>query len=154
MKKISILIVALLVAVAASAQPQGGPRGGEGGARIVEMLQKSLSMTAEQAQKFAPIYLEYMRDLQQVNRETREYIDSFKNQEMTIKLAKKIMTAQLNGDKTIIQVKKEYIKVFMDYLTPDQLSKVFSINPGPGRPRHGRGTPTPHPSQPQNAPRN
>lgn len=29
MKKISILIVALLVAVAASAQPQGGPRGGD-----------------------------------------------------------------------------------------------------------------------------
>ena len=49
------------------------------------------------------------------------------------------MMAQLNGDKEIIQVKKEYIKVFVNYLTPEQLSKVFTLDQGPRRPRGPRG---------------
>ena len=48
--------------------------------------------------------------------------------------------AQLNGDKQIIQVKKEYIRVFVEYLTPEQLSKVFTLgHGGPRRPRGGHG---------------
>jgi hypothetical protein len=65
---------------------------------------------------------------------------------MTIKTAKKIMMAQLNGDKQIIQVKKEYIKVFVSYLTPEQLSKIFTLGQGPRRPRGGNGP------RPQGAP--
>ena len=48
------------------------------------------------------------------------------------------MMAQLNGDKQIIQVKKEYIRVFVNYLTPEQLSKIFTIGQGPRRPRGGQ----------------
>ena len=69
---------------------------------------------------------------------------------MTIKVAKKIMIAQLNGDKQIIQVKKEYIKVFVNYLSPEQLSKVFTLGQGPRRPRGGQpGGPRPPHGGPQ-----
>ena len=157
MKKILMMIVAVLAFATASAQPPfgppppgfgpggpGGPEGGKGGdrgARTIEMLQKALDMTPEQAQKFAPVYQAYMRELRQVRKDTKTYVDSFKGQEMDIKTAKKIMMAQLNGDKEIIQVKKEYIKVFVNYLTPEQLSKVFTIGQGPRRPRGGHGGP-------------
>ena len=165
MKKILMIMVAVLAFITASAQPPfgpppGGPRpggpGGPGGdrsARSVEMLQKALGMTPEQAKEFAPVYQGYMRELRQVRKDTQAYVDSFKDEEMTIKVAKKIMMAQLNGDKQIIQVKKEYIKVFVNYLTPDQLSKVFTLGQGPRRPRGGRpGGPghTPPPGAPQN----
>ena len=81
-----------------------------------------------------------MRELRQVRKDTKTYVDSFKGEEMTIKVAKKIMMAQLNGDKQIIQVKKEYIRVFVEYLTPEQLSKVFTLGQGgPRRPRGGHG---------------
>ena len=147
MKKILIMLVAVLAFVAtASAQPPfGPPPGGQGGdrsARTIEMLQKALGMSPEQAKKFAPVYQGYMRELRQVRKDTKTYVDSFKGEEMTIKVAKKIMMAQLNGDKQIIQVKKEYIKVFVNYLTPEQLSKVFTLGQGPRRPRGG------HPGQP------
>ena len=142
------MMIAVLAFISASAQPPfgpppggpGGPQGGgDRGARTVEMLQKSLNMSPEQAKKFAPVYQGYMRELRQVRKDTKTYVDSFKGEEMTIKVAKKIMMAQLNGDKEIIQVKKEYIKVFVNYLTPEQLAKVFTLGQGPRRPRGGKG---------------
>ena len=163
MKKILVMMIAVLAFITASAQPPFGPPpggpGGQGGdrnARTIEMLQKSLEMSPEQAKKFAPVYQAYMRELRQVRKDTKTYVDSFKGEEMTIKVAKKIMMAQLNGDKQIIQVKKEYIKVFVNYLTPEQLSKVFTLGQGPRRPRGGKGGPGGHggPGQvpPQGAP--
>ena len=149
MKKFLVMMIAVLAFATASAQPPFGPppggHGGPGGpggdrnARTIEMLQKALNMTPEQAKKFAPVYQGYMRELRQVRKDTKTYVDSFKGEEMTIKVAKKIMMAQLNGDKQIIQVKKEYIKVFVNYLTPEQLAKVFTIGQGPRRPRGGKG---------------
>ena len=148
MKKILVMMIAVLAFISASAQPPfgpppGGPGGPHGGgdrnARTIEMLQKSLDMSPEQAKKFAPVYQGYMRELRQVRKDTKTYVDSFKGEEMTIKVAKKIMMAQLNGDKQIIQVKKEYIKVFVNYLTPEQLAKVFTLGQGPRRPRGGKG---------------
>ena len=144
MKKILLMIVAVLAFVAVSAQPpqggpQGGPRGGNRGAKTIEMLQKRLQMSPEQAKKFAPVYDGYMREIRAVRKDTKTYVDSFKGEEMTIKVAKKIMMAQLNGDKEIIKVKKEYIRVFVNYLTPEQLAKVFTLGQGPRGPRGPRG---------------
>lgn len=150
MKKILVMMIAVLAFITASAQPPFGPPpgfgpggpGGSGGdrnARTIEMLQRALDMTPEQAKKFAPVYQGYMRELRQVRKDTKTYVDSFKGEELTIKVAKKIMMAQLNGDKQIIQVKKEYIKVFVNYLNPEQLSKVFTLDQGPRRPRGGKG---------------
>ena len=149
MKKILVMMIAVLAFVSASAQPPFGPggpgkQGGDRNARTIEMLQRELNMTPEQAKEFAPVYSGYMRDLRQVRKDTKTYVDSFKGEEMTIKVAKKIMMAQLNGDKQIIQVKKEYIKVFVNYLTPEQLSKVFTLGQGPRRPRGGKGGPGGH----------
>ena len=169
MKKILVMMIAVLAFITASAQPPfgpppgfgpggpGGPDGGKGGdrgARTIEMLQKALGMSPEQAKKFAPVYQGYMRELRQVRKDTQTYVDSFKGEEMNIKVAKKIMMAQLNGDKQIIQVKKEYIKVFVNYLTPDQLSKVFTLGQGPRRPRGGKGGPGGPGVPPQGAPQN
>ena len=151
MKKILVMMIAVLAFISASAQPPFGPGGPQGGgdrnARTIEMLQKALNMSPEQAKKFAPVYQGYMRELRQVRKDTKTYVDSFKGEEMTIKVAKKIMMAQLNGDKQIIQVKKEYIKVFVNYLTPEQLSKVFTLGQGPRRPRGGKGSPSGAPGQ-------
>ena len=151
MKKILLMIVAVLAFVTVSAQPpQGGQRGGNRGAKTIEMLQQRLQMSPEQAKKFAPVYEGYQREIRAVRKDTKTYVDSFKGEEMTIKVAKKIMMAQLNGDKEIIKVKKEYIRVFVNYLTPEQLAKIFTLDKGPRRPRGSRGGQDgPKPQQPQ-----
>ena len=145
------MIVAVLAFVTVSAQPpQGGQRGGNRGAKTIEMLQQRLQMSPDQAKKFAPVYDGYMREIRAVRKDTKTYVDSFKGEEMTIKVAKKIMMAQLNGDKEIVKVKKEYIRVFVNYLTPEQLAKIFTLDKGPRRPRGSRGGQGgPRPQQPQ-----
>ena len=157
MKKILLMLVAVLAFVTVSAQPpqggpQGGQRGGDRNGRMIEMLQKQLNMSPEQAKKFAPVYQGYQRELRNVRKETKMIVDSYKNEEVTVKVAKKIMMAQLNGDKQIIQVKKEYIKVFVNYLTPEQLSKIFTLNQGGRRPRGGQPGQGPRPQGPQPRP--
>ena len=154
MKKILLMLVAVLAFVTVSAQPphggpQGGQQGGQRNARMIEMLQKQLNMSPEQAKKFAPVYQAYQREIRNVRKETKMVVDSYKNDEMTVKVAKKIMMAQLNGDKTIIQVKKEYIRVFVEYLNPEQLSKIFTIGQGPRRPRGGQPGSGPRPNGPR-----
>lgn len=154
MKKILLMLVAVLAFVSVSAQPpqggpQGGKRGGDRNARMIEMLQTRLNMTPDEAKKFLPVYQGYQREIRQVRKDTKTYVDSFKGEEMTIKTAKKIMMAQLNGDKQIIQVKKEYIKVFVNYLNPEQLSKIFTLGQGPRRPRGGKPTQPAQPAQPR-----
>ena len=81
MKKILLMIVAVLAFVSVSAQPPfgpppggfpGGPRGGgDRNARTIEMLQKALDMTPEQAKKFAPVYQGYMREIRAVRKDTK-----------------------------------------------------------------------------------
>ena len=104
MKKFLLIVCALVAFVTVSAQPpmgMGGGRGGDRGARTIEMLQARLQMTPEAAKKFAPVYQSYQRELRQVRKETKDYVDSFKGENMTIKIAKKIMMAQLNGDNMV-----------------------------------------------------
>ena len=150
MKKILLMLVAVLAFVSVSAQPpQSGKRGGDRNARMIEMLQTRLNMTPDEAKKFLPVYQGYQREIRNVRKDTKNYVDSFKGEEMTIKTAKKITMAQLNGDKQIIQVKKEYIKVFVNYLNPEQLSKIFTLNQGGRRPRGGHPGQGPRPQGPQ-----
>ena len=70
-------------------------------------------------------------------------MDSYKDVEMTEKVAFRMVMDQLNADADIIACKKEYMRVFKSYLTPEQLSKIFLVEKFAGRPRRGEGMPTP-----------
>ena len=149
MKKLFAILCAVLMAGAATAQPPqgpppGGPNGGpkdgpqgKGPNRTVEMLIHQLKMTPAGAEKFEPIYQSMQREMRTVRKELKMVTDHYKQKELDIKTAVKIMNAQLNADKEIIKIKKEYIKVFQKYLTPEQLSKVFVIKPRSRRPQGG-----------------
>ena len=117
--------------------PQGGPQQGKGPNRTVEMLIHQLQMTPAEAEKFEPIYQSMQREMRTVRKELKMVTDHYKTKELDIKTAVKIMNAQLNADKEIIKIKKEYIKVFQKHLTPEQLSKVFIIKPRSRRPQGG-----------------
>ena len=102
-------------------------------------------MSQQQAEKFAPVYQGYQREIRGVRKEMKLVTDHYKSKPLDIKTAVKIMNAQLNADKQIIQIKKEYIKVFQQHLTPEQLSKVFVIRPRPRRAPGGEAGRGPRP---------
>lgn len=161
MKRLTLIACAVLMALMASAQPFMGPppgmRPGQGQkqmspeerrearmARMYEKLKTELNMEKEQAEKFAPIYQQYQRDINATQKELKTYLDSYKDQTIDDKAAYNMLKAQLDNELDIVKIKREYIKIFKNYLTPEQLSKVFLAEKArPKRPGMGHGPQVP-----------
>ena len=148
MKKIFALIIAVLTVGIASAQPpMGGPgmgRGGEQGPKKspverIAGLVEELQLTAEQAEKFAPVYLSYQGEIRKIRKDLKTLMDGYNGKEIDEKLAFRMVMDQLNADADIIACKKEYMRVFKNYLTPDQLSKIFMVEKKAMRPQRPQG---------------
>lgn len=161
MKKFFTLIIATLALATATAQPPMGPppgmgRGGEQGPRKspverIAGLVEELQLTPEQAEKFAPVYLNYQGEIRKIRKELKMLMDSYEGKTIDEKLAFRMVMDQLNADADIIACKKEYMRVFKDYLNPDQLSKIFLVEKRAMRPQGKHGGPGPdggHPGRP------
>ncbi len=134
MKKLLFTLCALLFLGSAAAQPPMGQHSGHGGpgqkkspAERIAHITKELGLTAEQADKFAPIYLAYQNDVRNIRKDLKKLMDSYKGQDIDEKVAFKLVMAQLTADADIIACKKEHMRVFKNYLTPEQMSKIFIV---------------------------
>lgn len=154
MKKFFALIIAVLAVGIVSAQPAG--RGGEQGQKKTPVeriagLVEELKLTPEQAEKFAPVYLAYQGEIRKIRKDLKTLMDGYNGKEIDEKLAFRMVMDQLNADADIIACKKEYMRVFKDYLNPDQLSKIFLVEKRAMRPQGKHGGPGPdggHPGRP------
>lgn len=160
MKKLLTLLVAALALGTATAQPPMGPppgmgpgqHSGERGPRKTPVeriagLVEALKLTPEQAEKFAPVYLAYQGEVRKIHKDLKTLMDSYKGQEITEKVAFRMVMNQLNADADIIACKKEYMRVFKDYLTPEQISQVFLVEKKAMRPPRPEGGRRPQPQQ-------
>ncbi len=163
MRRLILLLLATAIGGIITAQPsqqmpqgtQQNPTGEkpDRSAKKLEMLRQGLGMTEKEIAEFAPIYQEYTREVSAVNKEMRSAIQSYDGQEMTEKVAMKIAMIQLQSEADIVNIKKAYIKVFKNYLTPDQLAKIFMVDKRislDAVPRRGHGTKRPAQSQNDN----
>ncbi len=160
MKKLILTVCAVLTAGIMAAQPPfggpppggfpGGPGGPMGGDRKVdnakryEYVKTGLNMDDKTFEKFLPLYMAYQRELRNIDKELKMYIESFTDDEITEKVAVKVAVARLDAQMDMARVKKEHLRTFVPYLTPDQILKVFSLERGrDGRrpPRGGAGAP-------------
>jgi Spy/CpxP family protein refolding chaperone len=152
MKKIFAIICAALAVNMASAQPPMGGHPGMGGGREqgprktpverIAGLVEELKLTPEQAEKFAPVYLAYQGEVRKIRKDLKTLMDSYNGKEIDEKLAFRMVMDQLNADADIIACKKEYMRVFKNHLTPEQMSKIFMVERKamrPHRPDGGQG---------------
>ena len=153
MKKFFAFIVAVLAVGFATAQPPMGPPPGmmppgmgprgprKSPQERIAAIAEELKLTPEQAEKFAPVYLAYQGEIRKIRQELKTLLDGYKDVEMDEKTAFRMVMDQLNADADIIACKKEYMRVFKNYLTPEQLSKVFIVEKFASRPRGPKGGP-------------
>lgn len=146
MKQLLFTLCALFIFGSVAAQPPMGPRSGMGNgpkkspAERIAHITKELGLTAEQAEKFAPIYLAYQNDVRNIRKDLKKLMDSYKGQEIDEKVAFKLVMAQLSADADIIACKKEHMRVFKSYLTPEQMAKIFIVEKQrPQRPPRPQG---------------
>ena len=156
MKKFFAFIVAVLAVGFATAQPPMGPPPGMGPGmgpggmergprktpveRIAGVVEE-LKLTPEQAEKFAPVYLNYQGEIRKIHQELKTLLDGYKDAEMNEKTAFRMVMDQLNADADVIACKKEYMRVFKNYRTPEQLSKILIVEKFTNRPRGPKGGP-------------
>ena len=116
MKKIFALIIAVLTVGIASAQPpMGGPgmgRGGEQGPKKspverIAGLVEELQLTAEQAEKFAPVYLSYQGEIRKIRKDLKTLMEGYNGKEIDEKLAFRMVMDQLNADADIIECRTD-----------------------------------------------
>ncbi len=150
MKKfIAIICAALAVNMASAQPPMGGFGGREQGPKKTPVeriagLVEELQLTPEQAEKFAPVYLAYQGEIRKIHKDLKTLMDGYNGKEIDEKLAFRMVMDQLNADADIIACKKEYMRVFKNHLTPEQLSKIFMVEKKamrPQRPHGGQGGP-------------
>ena len=156
MKKFFAFIVAVLAVGFATAQPPMGPPPGmmppgmgprgprKSPQERIAAIAEELKLTPEQAEKFAPVYLAYQGEIRKIHQELKTLLDGYKDVEMDEKTAFRMVMDQLNADADIIACKKEYMRVFKNYLNPEQMSKIFMVEKKAMRPHrpeggHGRG---------------
>lgn len=144
MKKLFALLAAAFAVNIAVAQPPMGPPPGmirKSPTERIAGLTEELKLTAEQAEKFAPVYLNYQGEVRKIRQDLKKLMESYEGVEMTEKVAFRMVMEQLNADADIIACKKEYMRVFKDYLTSEQLSKIFLVEKFANRPRGHKGGP-------------
>ncbi|MBQ0080028.1 MAG: hypothetical protein KBS95_00555 [Alistipes sp.] len=151
MKRIVIILCAIMLSSMAFGQMQPPP-GGPGRSaqekekmrqqrqeRLYEQLKTDLGLDREQAEKFAPIYQQYKRESNNVNKELKNLLDEYKGKDIDDKTAVFLVKAQLDAEADIVNIKREYMKVFKKYLNPDQLAKIFLAEKRGGRGHRGPG---------------
>ncbi len=153
MKRLFTILVAALAIGSAAAQPPMGPppgmmpgRDGNQGPKKspverIAPLVEELQLTEKQAEKFAPVYLAYQGEIRKIQKDLKTLMDGYKGKEIDEKTAFRMVMDQLNSDADIIACKKEYMRVFKDYLNPEQLSKIFLVEKKAMRPRRPGGAP-------------
>ena len=143
MKKfIAIICAALAVNMATAQPPMEGGRGQGPRKTPVERiagLVEELQLTPEQAEKFAPVYLAYQGEIRKIRKDLKTLMDGYNGKEIDEKLAFRMVMDQLNADADIIACKKEYMRVFKNHLTPEQLSKIFMVEKKAMRPQRPHG---------------
>lgn len=148
MKRILAIICAALAVNMVMAQPPMGGGRGQGPKKTpverIAGLVEELKLTPEQAEKFAPVYLAYQGEIRKIRKDLKTLMDGYNGKEINEKLAFRMVMDQLNADADIIACKKEYMRVFKNYLTSEQLSKIFMVEKRamrPQRPNGGQGGP-------------
>jgi hypothetical protein len=138
MKKILLIIVfALGISVVSFAQDDGGEKGNGGRLEALKIgyLTKKLNLTTEEAQKFWPIYNQYMDEI----RKTR--IDARQNKEGEIPTEEKLLNIRkkYNGEfnkalssekvNTFFKAEKEFGTVLQKELMERRMQKMENRRP-------------------------
>ena len=107
MKKICTLLLVLLM-MGGAALAQGGQRAGERVEALkIAYLTKKLSLTTDEAQKFWPVYNQYMTDLKKARKDGREGDD------------------ELEKDEKVLEVRKKYLGDFSKVLSPSRANDFY-----------------------------
>jgi len=92
----------------------------------IAFISTQVELTAEEAEKFWPIYNEYEAKTEAIRKEKRDYLKELKNfEELTDDRAYELTEKVLDAEKRETELRSEYLAKFADVLGKKKAAKVF-----------------------------
>lgn len=93
-------------------------------AKLVE-IRRSLNLDQATMQHFRPIYIQYEKEISGVNIKNQVRLMSANYDSLTSEEAERLVMAQLENAKKLIEIRERYYKKFKTALTPQQIVKLY-----------------------------
>ena len=130
----SKIIIGLVVMLSALgqvswAQPPGGPHGEKKEkimAMKVEFITSKLDLTVEEAQKFWPVYNEFVAKMDVLERKRRQKMRENRGKELTDAEINALIAFNFNTEQEILDLKREYDKKFKEVLPIQKVGKLYA----------------------------
>ncbi|UTW65799.1 hypothetical protein KFE94_14215 [bacterium SCSIO 12643] len=123
------LIVMLTTLVQVSwAQPPGGPHGEKKEkimAMKVEFITSKLDLTVEEAQKFWPVYNEFVAKMDALEQKRRQMRRQNRGKELTDAEINKLIEFNFDIEQEILDLKREYDKKFKQVIPVQKVGKLY-----------------------------
>lgn len=128
--KIVIGLVVMLTALVqvSWAQPPGGPRGEKKEkimAMKVEFITSKLDLTVEEAQKFWPVYNEFVAKMDALEQKRRQMRRQNRGKELTDAEINKLIEFNFDIEQEILDLKREYDKKFKQVIPVQKVGKLY-----------------------------
>ena len=93
-------------------------------AKLVE-IRRSLNLDQATMQHFRPIYIQYEKEISGVNINNQVRLMRANYDSLTSEEAERLVMAQLENAKKLIEIRERYYKKFKTVLTPQQIVKLY-----------------------------
>jgi len=93
-------------------------------AKLVE-IRRSLNLDQAIMQRLRPIYIEYEREISGVNTNNQRRLMSANTDTLTAQEAERLVMAQLENAKRLIDIREKYYHKFKTVLTPQQIVRLY-----------------------------
>jgi hypothetical protein len=93
-------------------------------AQKVAFMTQKLNLTPEESQKFWPVYDQYEAQKETINKTHHQQSKGYKNAELTDLQADSLITAEIQSEQSLLDLKKEYIPKFKEVLPASKVAKI------------------------------
>jgi hypothetical protein len=93
-------------------------------AKLVE-IRRSLNLDQATMQHFRPIYIQYEKEISEVNINNQVRLMRANSDSLTSEEAERLVIMQLANAKKLIEIREKYYYKFKNVLTPQQIVKLY-----------------------------
>jgi hypothetical protein len=126
---IRVFVLLMFTLLSAGAQSQNSTRMPPFRERILQAklaeIRRSLYLDQATMQHFRPIYIQYEKEISGVNIKNQVRLMSANYDSLTSEEAERLVMAQLENAKKLIEIRERYYKKFKTVLTPQQIVKLY-----------------------------
>jgi Spy/CpxP family protein refolding chaperone len=91
----------------------------------LQEIRKALNLDQATMDKFRPVYIQYEKEITGINIKGQERLMRTNSDSLTSEEAERLVLAQLDNTKKMLEIREKYYYKFKSVLTPQQIIKLY-----------------------------